>query len=102
MFLTTHFMDEAEDLADVVCFIHNGRIVEMGKPFELKKKYGEAKIKVLFENGSGFEQKEFSLDNEGLASATQLSHQHQVLSIQSQEASLKDIFIRLLSDEETP
>ena len=42
VFLTTHYMEEAEVLADRVGVINKGRIVAMGSPDELIRKYGAA------------------------------------------------------------
>ena len=41
VFLTTHYIDEAEFLADRVAFIHEGRIIEDGTPLEIIAKTGE-------------------------------------------------------------
>ena len=38
VFLTTHYMEEAEKISDRVAVIDNGKIVAMGTPAELKKK----------------------------------------------------------------
>jgi len=40
VFLTTHYMEEAEYLADVVCIIDHGKIVEMGRPEEIIRRSG--------------------------------------------------------------
>jgi len=40
VFLTTHYMEEAEVLADTVAIIHKGKIVALGSPAELIDKYG--------------------------------------------------------------
>jgi len=40
IFLTTHYMEEAEYLADVVCIIDHGKIVEMGGPEEIIRRSG--------------------------------------------------------------
>jgi len=50
--LTTHNMQEAEEVCDVVCVIDSGRIVAMGTPKDLLQKYGlgtcvTAKVKDL-------------------------------------------------------
>jgi len=42
VFLTTHYMEEAEVLADRVGVINKGKIVAMGSPDELIRKYGAA------------------------------------------------------------
>jgi len=42
VFLTTHYMEEAEVLADRVGVINKGKIVAMGSPDDLIRKYGAA------------------------------------------------------------
>ncbi len=44
VFLTTHYMEEAEQLCDRVCIIDHGRILDMGHPEELKRRLGERDI----------------------------------------------------------
>lgn len=44
VFLTTHYMEEAEYLADHIAIIHRGKIVAEGTLDELIKKYGERSI----------------------------------------------------------
>lgn len=39
--LTTHYMEEADSLADRIGIIYKGRIIELGTPGELKKKVGQ-------------------------------------------------------------
>jgi ABC-2 type transport system ATP-binding protein len=43
VFLTTHYMEEAEALADRVGIIVNGKMVAIGSPGELAEKYGGSK-----------------------------------------------------------
>lgn len=38
---TTHWMQEAEQMCDRVCILINGRIIVIGTPDELRRKYGE-------------------------------------------------------------
>ena len=38
VFLTTHYMEEAESLSDLIVMINKGRIVEMGSPQDLLRK----------------------------------------------------------------
>ena len=46
--LSSHNMLEVEYLCDRVAFIHEGNIVEQGKPEELKKKYGVKNLEEVF------------------------------------------------------
>jgi ABC-2 type transport system ATP-binding protein len=42
--LTTHYMDEADDLSDELVIIDHGKIIESGKPKDLKNRLGEGDI----------------------------------------------------------
>lgn len=38
--VTTHYMEEAEELGDTICILANGKLERTGSPLELKRKYG--------------------------------------------------------------
>jgi len=44
VFLTTHYMEEAEQLADTVCIIHRGKIIARGTLEELILKHGKRSV----------------------------------------------------------
>ncbi|MEM3373361.1 MAG: ATP-binding cassette domain-containing protein [Candidatus Anstonellales archaeon] len=45
--LTTHYMEEAEKLADRVCIINRGNIVELGSVEEIKQRHGHEIVKIV-------------------------------------------------------
>ncbi len=47
IFVTTHYMAEAS-YCDRISIMHGGRIIEMGKPFELVERYGEKDLESMF------------------------------------------------------
>jgi len=47
VFLTTHYMEEAQVLADRIAIINKGKIVAIGSPQELIDKYGGLKILIV-------------------------------------------------------
>ena len=51
VFLTTHYMDEAEYLADTVSIIDHGQIIASGTPGELVDNYGGKKTLVIRKGG---------------------------------------------------
>jgi len=46
--LTTHYMEEAEELCDRVGIIDHGRLIELGAPGELKAKHGAKTLEDVF------------------------------------------------------
>ena len=51
VFLTTHYMDEADSLCRELAFIDNGRIVMQGTPADLKDAMGGEMLTMEFEEG---------------------------------------------------
>ena len=47
VFLTTHYLDEAERLADDVAILHKGRVIRRGSPEELVSRNGRGSALVL-------------------------------------------------------
>jgi ABC-2 type transport system ATP-binding protein len=45
--LTTHYLEEAEQLSDRVAVLREGRLVASGRPAELMGRSGEAEIRYL-------------------------------------------------------
>jgi fluoroquinolone transport system ATP-binding protein len=96
VFLTTHDMTLADELCDRVAFIVGGRIEIIGRPRDLRLRYGQAKILVGYQMGNHEEHREFALA--GLADNVEFLdflRTHAVQTIHSQEASLEDVFIRV-------
>jgi ABC-2 type transport system ATP-binding protein len=53
VFLTTHYLDEAEKLSDDVAIMHKGKIIATGSPSSLITQYGKTTVVVL--EGVGME-----------------------------------------------
>ena len=93
VFLTTHNMEEADELCHRIALLNKGHIVECGSPEELKLKY--SKKKVLITTGKG--KKEISLDKNELID--ELEKTEDLLMIHSEEPSLRDVFLSLTKEE---
>jgi ABC-2 type transport system ATP-binding protein len=50
IFLTTHYIEEAEALCQRVGIIHQGRLIAVGKPLELRRKLGLITVETLVNN----------------------------------------------------
>ena len=91
--LTTHDMDEADELCDRVAFLSQGRIVALDTPRELKLRFGERTARVLLRS-----RQEHVLHLDDPAAAARLARWMavgDVLTIHSQEGTLEDVFIAL-------
>lgn len=47
IFLTTHYLEEADSLADCIAIMNNGEIIEIGSSDELKKKHNKKQTLVI-------------------------------------------------------
>ena len=93
IFLTTHYMEEADELCDRVAFLSQGRIVAMDTPRELKLQQGERRAIVLLQDRT-----EHSLRLDDPADAAKLDQWMRdglVLTVHSQEGTLEDVFVAL-------
>jgi ABC-2 type transport system ATP-binding protein len=97
VFLTTHYMEEADQLCHRVAFISEGRIIALDTPQALKLQYGLRKVSVLLDDQS---QHVLTLENPG--DATRMANWMEagrLLTVHSQEATLEDVFVHLAGRE---
>ncbi|MEM0487621.1 MAG: ABC transporter ATP-binding protein [Candidatus Bathyarchaeia archaeon] len=92
IFLTTHYIEEAESLCHRVGIIHQGRLIAVGEPLELRRKVGMYTVVTVKNNGNShfmyFPDRESATKYvEGLPS--------DVKTIIVRESSLEDIFVEL-------
>jgi ABC-2 type transport system ATP-binding protein len=93
IFLTTHYMEEADQLCDRVAFLSEGRIVALDTPANLKTAHGKPQVDVTLDNGE-----RVSINLDGEAAGTQLAQlvsKGQVRTLHSAEATLEEVFIQL-------
>jgi ABC-2 type transport system ATP-binding protein len=93
VFLTTHYMEEADELCDRVAFLSQGRIVALDTPRELKLKQGERRAVVLLKDRT--EQSVRLDDPADAARLDQWMRDGLVLTVHSQEGTLEDVFVAL-------
>jgi ABC-2 type transport system ATP-binding protein len=93
VFLTTHYMNEADELCDRVAFLKAGKIVALDSPRELKLKYGRRAARVLLDN-----REEREIDLTSPVDARELSgwmENGRVMTLHSEEGTLEDVFINI-------
>ena len=93
IFLTTHYMEEADQLCSRVAFLSEGRIVALDTPDNLKNAHGQPHVNVTLDNG---ESVSIALDGEAAGRELQqlVSNGH-VRTLHSAEATLEEVFIQL-------
>ena len=93
VFLTTHYMEEADQLCSRVAFISEGRIVALDTPDNLKVAHGKKSIDVKLNDG---ERLEISLDDPDAGKRVEtLLSSGNVRTLHTAEATLEEVFIQL-------
>lgn len=98
--LTTHDMNEADQLSDRVAFIAHGKIVALDTPEHLKRAHGKRSVRIRYED----EREEHVALDDANAAADEVARRMKepgVLSVHTEEASLEDIFVQLAGQELT-
>lgn len=91
--LTTHYMEEADELCARVAFLSEGRLVALDEPRELKLRYGERSVLVLMRDRT---EHVVRLDvDEDAARLAAWMRDGDVLSMHSREGTLEDVFVSL-------
>jgi ABC-type multidrug transport system ATPase subunit len=94
--LTTHDMHEADSLADRVAFLHEGEIVALDTPDNLKLALGERLVTVRLRTPEGVREESVSLD--GAAGGERLAAllaSGEVLTLHTAEATLEGVFMAM-------
>ena len=98
--LSTHLMNDVDELCDRVAFMADGKIAEIDTPQNLKMKHGEKSLEVEYVEGSNTKRASFDLEtlsrNEDFFN---LVRNKKVVAMHSQETTLDDIFIKITGVE---
>lgn len=93
VFLTTHYMEEADQLCGRVAFLSEGRIVALDTPDNLKVAHGQKSLKVTLDNGQSLT---IALDDEDAGKQLEkLVNAGQIRTLHSAEATLEEVFIQI-------
>jgi ABC-2 type transport system ATP-binding protein len=92
VFLTTHYIEEAEALCQRVGIVHQGHLIALGKPAELRQTVGMITVEIL---GDGvFTRYEHFANRETATQYVQKLSAH-TKSIIIRDSSLEDVFVEL-------
>jgi ABC-2 type transport system ATP-binding protein len=93
VFLTTHYMEEADELCGRVAFLSEGRIVALDTPDNLKVAHGEKSLNVTLDNGQSLT---IDLNDEDAgAQLEKLVNAGAIRTLHSAEATLEEVFIQI-------
>ena len=121
VFLTTQYLEEADELADNIAILHGGQIEAQGTATELKEQFGNTTIRIQLSDSADArrlrslvpDEKAVTVDDKGTEVTITLSpkenswdvlgklHQTEVpvVSVGVREPSLEDVFVRLTGEE---
>ena len=91
IFLTTHYIEEAEALCHRVGIIHQGKLIALGQPLELRLRLGEFAVEVLFDGQVHYHY--FQTREEAKAYVRNLPSE--IKAIVVRESNLEDVFVEL-------
>jgi ABC-2 type transport system ATP-binding protein len=92
IFLTTHDMNEAEELCDRVAFLHQGEIQLLDAPKRLRRNYANGSMRVELHDGETVELKQ---GKDGADWLHEQMRDQNIAAIHSNEPTLGDIFIEV-------
>ncbi|HEY0727337.1 MAG TPA: ABC transporter ATP-binding protein [Pyrinomonadaceae bacterium] len=93
IFLTTHYMEEADELCRRIAFLSEGRIVALDTPDNLKLLHGQKTLEATLETG---ETLTIALDDDAAGKQLQeLVSAGRLRTLHSTEATLEEVFIQI-------
>jgi len=93
VFLTTHYMEEADQLCNRIAFISAGKIVALDTPDNLKMAHGQKSLQVRLKDGQRLM---IPLDDQDSGEKIkQLVTSGQIRTLHSAEATLEEVFIQI-------
>jgi len=93
IFLTTHYMAEADQLCKRVAFLNQGRLVALDTPASLKVAHGQRSLMVTLDNGQSL-----TIDLKSPEAGSELERlvaTGQIRTLHSAEATLEEVFIKI-------
>ncbi len=94
--LTTHLMNDVDELCDRVAFMVDGKVTEIDSPKSLKIKHGQKKVDIEYKDHEETVKKSFDLEHLGSNEEfVNIIQKKEVVTIHSKETNLDDIFIKV-------
>jgi ABC-2 type transport system ATP-binding protein len=94
--LTTHDMNEADELSNRVAFINEGKLYAVDTPENLKLKHGKRSVRVRTRAEDGVNEQTVALDEAGAGDVLRAAvGSPDLMTIHTEEATLEAIFIEM-------
>ncbi|MGE5583772.1 MAG: ABC transporter ATP-binding protein [Bacillota bacterium] len=93
--LTSHDMEEVDELCDDIGFINHGRLIVLSDAYNLKEKYGSPLLKITYREGHEIKERLLEPSTENLLLIRDLYREQRIISVHSQEATMAEIFRKL-------
>ena len=97
IFLTTQYLEEAEQLADMIGILDNGKIIAEGTPEELKAYLPQGAVQFAFENSETFERAKLLMKDDKVS--TEPEEYKIVVFTDGKSDTLSKIFYSLYTNE---
>lgn len=97
IFLTTHYIEEAEVLCDRIGIMHHGRLIAVDKPLELRRKLGLVAVETLGGDNKETNYRFFADRESANEHVKSLPSNAQTVIIR--ESNLEDVFIELTGEK---
>lgn len=96
IFLTTHYMEEADQLSHHLAIINSGNIITTDTPENLKEKHGEKKLEIKYISNGRVDLKTFTLSNKAdFKEISEILGENEIKDIRIKEPTLEEVFIKL-------
>lgn len=96
VFLSTHLMNDVEQLCDRIVFCVDGKLGGISTPRDLKIEYGKRDVKVEYRQNGKINEALFEMEGIGTNKAfIDLLNTKQIETIHSGETTMEDIFIKV-------
>ncbi len=93
--LTSHDMEEVDELCDLIGFINHGQLITLETPMLLKTKYGRSSLQITYQTNEMITTQELTPTEDNLAQIATLYREGRIISVHSMEATLSEIFQKL-------
>ncbi len=102
--LSTHNMESVEALCDSIALIDKSRLVVSGPVEDIRRRYGQSKAEVVYEDAAGVSYTELVELSEGVSTnsilASYIDRGVQIRSFREVLPTMNDIFIKLVTEGE--